>query len=207
MKLLGTAAILCGGKSSRMGFDKCRIKQNGRLLLDIIIEKLSEAFEEVILITNNKNRFYYKNVFEDEYKECGPAGGIYTALLNSKSKHLFVMACDMPFLNLQYIYYMNSILEKSKYDCILTQKGNWVEPLYSFYSKDMISLFKKSLEDGKYKLFDIISKSNYFIIEEKVARSFSTDLEMFINLNYLSDLEIIKSRFERVEVDGRNQAL
>ncbi|MCX7903909.1 MAG: molybdenum cofactor guanylyltransferase [Caloramator sp.] len=197
MKLLGASAILCGGKSTRMGFDKCRIKVKNRLLLDIIIEKLSQAFEEVILVTNDKGRLYnYKNVFVDEYKGCGPAGGIYTALLNSKSKYLFVMGCDMPLINLEYITFMKGLLNENKYDCILTQKGNWVEPLYAFYSIDMIPLFKRSLEEGRYKLFDIIGRGKYLVIEEKVARHFSQDLEMFSNLNCVSDLEILKNRFE-----------
>jgi molybdopterin-guanine dinucleotide biosynthesis protein A len=193
MRLLGTAAILCGGKSTRMGFDKCSIKVKDRLLLDIIIEKLSQVFEEVILVTNDKSRFpNYKNVYVDEYKDCGPAGGIYTALLYSKSKYLFAIGCDMPFVNLEYISYMKGLIKENKYDCILTQKGNWVEPLYAFYSDDMIPLFKRSLEEGRYKLIDIISKSNYFIVEEKIARSFSKYLEIFSNLNFISDLEILK---------------
>ena len=45
MKNFGSAVILCGGKSSRMGFDKCKIKVGNKLLIEIIAEQLEQIFE------------------------------------------------------------------------------------------------------------------------------------------------------------------
>ena len=46
-----TAALLCGGKSSRMGFDKARLQDdNGGFLLPQNLEKLGGAFAAVALV-------------------------------------------------------------------------------------------------------------------------------------------------------------
>ena len=60
MKLLkdfGSAVILCGGKSSRMGFDKCMIKVNNKFLIEIIAEQLEQVFDNIIFMSNNLERF------------------------------------------------------------------------------------------------------------------------------------------------------
>ena len=48
MKKIGTAIIIAGGKSSRMGFDKQLIKIGDNYLMDIIIDNLNKTFEEIM---------------------------------------------------------------------------------------------------------------------------------------------------------------
>ena len=103
-----TAVILCGGKSSRMGFDKSKIEIGDKLLIEITAEKLEKLFDEVIFIAENKYKFgnIKYTVIEDLKKDYGPAGGILTGLEYSSSPYTFFIACDMPFINLEYIKYM-----------------------------------------------------------------------------------------------------
>lgn len=57
MKDFGTAIILAGGKSSRMGFDKQFLKLDERRLMDSLIHKLESEFDEIIIVTN-KPEYY-----------------------------------------------------------------------------------------------------------------------------------------------------
>ncbi|KRQ87136.1 putative molybdenum cofactor guanylyltransferase [Caloramator mitchellensis] len=207
MELFNSAAILCGGKSSRMRYDKSRLIIDGKFIIDLIKDELLKEFADVIYIVNDLKRFDYEKIFVDVYLGCGPAGAIYTALLKSTSKYVFVTACDMPFVNIDYINYMKNILINKKCDCLITKKGEWIEPLFAFYSKDMIEIFKKNIERENYKLFDVIKESNYYAIEEKEAKKFSADLDMFFNLNYQKDLEVLFKRFRRVEYYRDNKKL
>ena len=50
---LKTAVILAGGRSTRMGFDKQLIKIDDRFLIEILVEKLSHEFDEIIIISND----------------------------------------------------------------------------------------------------------------------------------------------------------
>ncbi len=47
--------ILAGGKSSRFGEDKSNIRLGNKTLLDHTIDKIEKEFNEVLIISNNKN--------------------------------------------------------------------------------------------------------------------------------------------------------
>lgn len=194
MKKVGTAVILCGGKSSRMGFDKSLIDINGKLLIELVCEKLEGVFDEIILVTENKEKFNnlkYK-IVEDIERNYGPAGGIYTGLKYSESKYAFFLACDMPKINIDFIKYLITIIEDSDYDGLMCRHNDWIEPLYAFYSKDLMKNFQKGIENNSLVLYDIIKSSNIKYVPEETAKEYSEDLDMFINLNYIKDLEKLK---------------
>lgn len=193
LEKFGSAVILCGGKSTRMGFDKRNIKIDGRLLIDIIAEQLNEIFHEVILMTNNKKFMSSSNymIKEDLKKDFGPAGGIYSGLKDARSQYVFFIAGDMPIINIEYIRYMMNILEHNEYDGVLSKRGKWIEPLYAFYSKSTTDNFLRNIEGNHLKLFDIIKQHKMFYVEENIVDGFNRGVDMFTNLNYAKDLSIL----------------
>lgn len=194
MKKVGTAVILCGGKSSRMGFDKSKIKIGDRLLIELVAEKLGCLFEEIILVAEKKDKFkdLRYTVLEDLKKEYGPAGGIYTGLKYASSKHVFFLACDMPIVNIRYIEYMLKNLRDNDYDGIIPRHNNWVEPLHAFYSKNLIDAFEKGIMENNLVLYDIIRSSHILYIPEETTKKYNANMNMFSNLNYVSDLKILE---------------
>ncbi|KPU44075.1 putative molybdenum cofactor guanylyltransferase [Oxobacter pfennigii] len=198
MDKFGTAIILCGGKSSRMGFDKSTIRVGGKFLIEKIAHGLEKVFNEIIMVAENKNKFgsIPYRVTEDYIKGFGPAAGIYTGLNEASSYYTFVIACDMPFVNIDYIKYMMNIIENHNPDCVITRKGKWIEPLHSFYSKKLIDSFKENIDNNQLQLYKILEKHDVYYVEEETARKFSKDLDVFMNLNYASDLGCIKNAFD-----------
>lgn len=199
MKKVGTAVILCGGKSSRMGFDKSKIKIDGRLLIEILGEKLEKIFDEIILVAEKEDKFENLNykVVEDMEKNYGPAGGIYTGLKNASSKYVFFLACDMPKINIDYIKYLMNIVEDDECDGLICKKDDWIEPLHAFYSKGLIRNFQKGIEENSLVLYDIIKNSKIKYIPEEITKKYSPDLDIFINLNYVKDLGILEDIFNK----------
>ncbi|MDW8801961.1 molybdenum cofactor guanylyltransferase [Clostridium sp. A1-XYC3] len=194
MKRLGTAVILCGGKSSRMGFDKSKLKLGNKLLLEIVAEKLEGLFEEVLLVAERKDKFVglKYTVLEDLKKEYGPAGGIYTGLKHASSQYVFFLACDMPIVNIEYIESMMENLRHNDYDGVIPRRNNWVEPLHAFYSQSLIGDFEKGIMENNLVLYDIIRNSNILYIPEEVTKEYDPNMEMFCNLNYVDDLKILE---------------
>ncbi|MCM1988874.1 molybdenum cofactor guanylyltransferase [Oceanirhabdus seepicola] len=196
MNKLGSAVILCGGKSSRMGFDKSKIKINDTLLLDITAESLEEIFDEIILVTDKKEKFRNSKytIIEDSKKNCGSAEGIYTGLKYASSEYVFVLACDMPVISIEYIKYMMTIIKNNNnIEGVISKNGKWIEPMHSFYSKNMLPHFKEALDQNKLKISKIIENGNMHYIEERIIRKYSKDLNIFINLNYIEDLSILNT--------------
>ncbi len=52
-----TGIILAGGKSSRMGEDKAFIPCSGKALIEILIDKLSALFEDLLIVTNKPDLY------------------------------------------------------------------------------------------------------------------------------------------------------
>ncbi len=108
MDKFGTAIILAGGKSSRMGFDKQFLIINEKRVMEIVISKLRAEFKEIIIVTNKPES--YKNladkVVSDIIKGKGPLSGLHAGLKHSSSKYSYFIACDMPNINIEYIRYM-----------------------------------------------------------------------------------------------------
>ncbi|MCJ7690100.1 MAG: molybdenum cofactor guanylyltransferase [Clostridiaceae bacterium] len=197
MEDFGSAVILCGGKSSRMGFDKCNIKAHNKYLIEIIAEELSHIFTNIILVSNDIEKFRDTKymVVEDIIANAGPIGAIYTALKNTTSKYVFITACDMPIINLDYIRYMMKIIKNENVQGVVSYNSKYVEPLYAFYSIDMIAAFKTEINKNNYKLHDVIRNSKMHYVEENSWRKCCSGKDIFTNLNYKSDLTILKNIF------------
>ncbi|MHC1720448.1 MAG: molybdenum cofactor guanylyltransferase [Clostridiaceae bacterium] len=197
MKEFGTAVILCGGKSTRMGFDKAMIKVGDKFLIEIIAERLEPVFERIILISNDSEKL--KNVkyqcVTDIIPDLGPIGAIYTALKNSDSRYVFVTACDMPVINLDFIKHMMNVLAQEGGDGVISKNGSFLEPLYSFYSVDMTGIFEEVINEGKLRLFDVISRSNIHYVEDRKVREYSKNMDVFTNINYQNDLDRLEKFF------------
>ncbi len=194
MKKFGTAVILAGGKSSRMGKNKELLSINNRRLVETQISKLETLFDEVIVITNNP--MYYKKynckTYKDEIKGKGPIGGIYSGLINSSSRYAYFLACDMPVINKKYIKYMKTKLDKNNKKTAITLLGEWIEPFNAFYSKELILELESYIKKGGLSIHELVKNTDSFFIEEYKAREFSHNWDMFINFNTKEDIDKFK---------------
>lgn len=192
MKKFGTAIILAGGKSSRMGFDKQFLKIDQRRLMDSLINKLKKDFQEIIIVTN-KPEYYIglsHKIITDKLKEKGPLGGIHAGLLESSSKYSFVLACDMPNINMEYVRYMKESMKDQDLDGCVTNYMDWIEPFSSFYSRDLVKEIENHIDSGRRSINSMLKSLNIKYIEEEDARRFSPNWDMFLNLNTREDLDL-----------------
>ena len=191
MKKFGTAVILAGGKSTRMGFDKQLLKINERRLIDSLRRKLRLLFDEIIVVTN-KSEYYLgfsDKITKDIIVGKGPLSGIHAGLSEASSQYVYFIACDMPNINLDYIRYMKEQIEDLDVKACLTRYGYWIEPFNAFYSKDMIGDIKEHITQNRRSVNSLLSKLTVHYIEEKKAREFSPNWDMFLNLNTKEELD------------------
>ena len=196
MNPFGDAVILCGGKSSRMDSDKAFAKINGRYIIEIIHEKLSACFSNVRLCADARERFSPFGLEVIEYRikgGFGPAVGIYSALSQAASGYIFVTACDMPLIDIGHIAFMKRALayHDFKPDALVPMYGEFIEPLYSFYSAGIAAVFEEEMEKGNYKIHRILDRCDTLYLDEKYSRLFDENLSMFTNINYAADLEMV----------------
>lgn len=185
MKQFETAAILAGGKSSRMGYDKQLLTINDKLIYQGVYESLSSMFPDIVVVTNTPN--LYKSIAirtcSDEFSNMGPLAGIHIALKNAQSEYIYLLACDMPVVNPCYIAFMKKKLEDSGAPICVAKRNGKIEPFNAFYSVKLLDDIESRLKAGNSSLFDVIMSSNPCVISEEEAAVFDSDLDMYINLN------------------------
>lgn len=190
MNKFGTAIILAGGKSTRMGFDKQLLKIDERRLMDSLINKLHKEFEEIIIVTNRPELYIGLShiITSDIIKDKGPLGGIHAGLNKSSSQYSFVVACDMPNINMEYVQHMKSeLLSPDSMGCV-TEYEDWIEPFSGFYSVGFIQYIEKYLDTNRRSINGLIKDFNITYIKESDARKFSPNWDMFLNINTKEDL-------------------
>ncbi|MDY0257333.1 molybdenum cofactor guanylyltransferase [Gudongella oleilytica] len=190
MKSFGSAIILAGGKSTRMGFDKQLLRLRERSLIEGLIRRLGGSFHETIVVTNRPELYIglADKITGDIIPDMGPLSGIHAGLSAASSEYSFVIACDMPQLNTKYIDYMMELLNKNESMACITKFGDWIEPFNAFYSKALIDHIESFLMGGGKAVHRLLMNHNVEYIPEEVARGFSPDWGMFFNLNTREDL-------------------
>lgn len=202
MAHMETAIILAGGKSSRMGFDKQFLRLKDKYIIEMIAEKLQSIFNEIILVTRKPEEYekYRFKLVEDEFRGFGPLAGIHVGLKSSGSMYNYVVACDMPFLNLEYIKYMMELIrqhDEDNVDGVITRLGEWIEPFNAFYSKNLIDRIEENIKKDKRQINMLLQDSNVIYVSEAKAREFSPDWKMFTNINTSKDYEGLMKRLSK----------
>jgi molybdenum cofactor guanylyltransferase len=184
-----TSIVLAGGKSLRLGRDKALEEIGGQRLIERVIERLSRLGDDIIVVTASKNQLPDLGVRQvhDCYPGRGALVGIYTGLKEATSSHNLVVACDMPFLNIDLLRYLVSL--SPSFDIVIPRVSGEVEPLHAVYSKDCIAPIEAQLHGGRFKLSDLLEAVEVRYVEDEEIDRFDPDRLSFLNINYESDLE------------------
>ena len=184
-----TVAIQAGGKSSRMGKDKSFVQINGRPMIEVIIEKVANLGDELIIITNKPAEYAHLHVtmFSDVYPEHGSLGGIYTAVYHAKYPYVLTVACDMPWLNPQLLQYMIGLKETA--DVIVPRWQNFSEPLHAIYNKNCLTPIQQKLEAKQLKITKFYSDVAVRYVEKNEIERFDRNGRSFANINTPQDLK------------------
>jgi len=187
-----TGVILAGGKSKRMGTNKAFLEINGQRMIDQIVDIFKNTFEEVILVTNSPIEYLHLDlrIVTDLVPNKGALGGIFTGLFYASFHHIFVTACDMPFLNKGFIDYMVS--KAGNFDAVVPLSSDGLEPLHAIYSKRCIRHIETQLESDDLKITNFYPKVRVKEISHHEILSFDPKSSLFFNINTTEDMEKVR---------------
>ena len=165
-----------------MGTNKALLNFKGKTFLEQQIDLLKGLFDEVIISANSLETYKDFNVpiVVDTYHDKGPLGGIYTGLINSKSYHTFIIACDMPFVKpdlINKLKFFTDDPDKNVHDVVIPENNGQLEPLHAFYSKACIGPIKSQIEAGNFKVIDFFP----LVKVKKVKFDISAEIKKYKN--------------------------
>jgi len=191
-----TAVILAGGNSIRMGQNKAFIQIDGVPIITRIHSLFKELFEEVIIVTNQKDLFknFCSSVYTDLLPDKGALGGLYTGLFFSSFEYSFCVACDMPFINRSLLEFL--IRQTKDEDALVPRTSDGLQPLHAIYSKRCLDAIRRVIDRGKYKITDFYDRVRVRIIEESDFLHLDPLRESFMNVNTPEELLLIRKAKE-----------
>ena len=185
-----TAIIMAGGDSSRMGVDKSMLPIGGRPMVEQVYEQLRDSFCQVLISCNNSEKlgFLGVEVVADKIAGQGPLMGIASALEASENDINFVVACDIPRINMAFVRRLLAGAREAEIVMPITGEGNF-EPLFAVYRKSILGAINEVLSSGRRKIIEVfdLCKVKYVKLDEP---------EWLSNINTQVEYEEFRKRYE-----------
>jgi molybdopterin-guanine dinucleotide biosynthesis protein A len=180
------SAVLAGGENTRFPYLKGFIEVEGATLIERTAEKLKTVTEEVVISTNEPERYFYLGLplIGDVIESRGPASGIVSVLISTGAERVFVTACDMPFINTELVSY---IIDRSGKQVTVPVINGRAEPMLAVYSRGVIECFENGIGSGRSSLNDMLKELDVLYIEEEEVRKIDPEGRSFLNINTLND--------------------
>ncbi|MCZ6598970.1 MAG: molybdenum cofactor guanylyltransferase [Planctomycetota bacterium] len=174
---IGTAVILCGGRSRRMGTDKARLVVGDQTLLERAVAVGDAVAPRVLLACGSEAR--YGDLGREQLLDRFPAGaagagaarasavdaartvhdrgggplaGLEAALTAARSDWVAVLACDMPGVEPPvFERLLQSAVERALDLCVLASDAG-LEATCGVYHRRCLAAVRSALEAGERKL-------------------------------------------------------
>jgi len=181
-----TAVILAGGQGRRMGgLDKGLLEFDGRLLIEILIERL-QGQQLDILINANRNQATYESydypVIGDELEDYqGPLAGFASTMASVKTRYILTLPCDSPMLSDNFTDRFIETQDRTGSPICVAHDGERLQPVYALIDTRLLDDLKLFLDSGERKIDRWYAQHNYARVD------FSDDTVMFQNINTPED--------------------
>ncbi len=189
-----SGVVLAGGQSRRMGKDKRNLEWGGTKFLDKVCLTLGELFDEIILVTAIEDYpcgHLPVRLVTDAIPHTGSLGGMFTGIKEASHSSVFVVACDMPFLNPLVISRLCALPEN---DVVMAKLSRGYQPLHARYSKRCSLIMEKMIQDGNLRIHSLIQEPSLSV--QVVEESLFDDIDpygfSFLNINTPSDYEFAR---------------
>jgi molybdenum cofactor guanylyltransferase len=186
-----TGVILAGGKSRRMGEDKRFVTVGAATLLDRCRMIMVDCFKEVLIITAQDSApldGHGCQVYQDLIPDCGSLGGLYTGLHHASGGRIFVVACDMPFLDPKMIRFF--VAHDPNADVVMGRLSSGLQPMHAVYAKAALPVLEQRARGRHLKIQALASdlSLNVTVVDRRMWSDIDPASRSFKNVNTPADL-------------------
>ncbi len=190
IKEKATAIILAGGSSGRMGADKSMLPIKTKPIIECICEQLRGSFEQILISANKADKLAFLGfeIVPDRQTGQGPLMGIASALEASENELNFVVACDIPDIDLTFVRRL--LAEAKEADIVVpaADDNEKLEPLFAVYRKSALGAINEVLSSGGRKISDVFSRCN--------VRYIKVEAGQITNLNTMDEYEQFRKKYD-----------
>ncbi len=206
------AIVLCGGQSSRMGFDKFRLPLHGRTFLECVIDKLATVVDgPIIAAASARTATDVRKISEaidlerlhvvvDERDDSGPLEGIRAGIeaAAESADWAFVTSCDVPLICPEVLKILQSSLEdidSPDIEAAMPTSKNRIYGMTAIYRCSVLPKIAAMIDRRQLRVSDLATELNTKRISLEEIRKADPELDSMKNLNSPSQyLDFLRRR-------------
>jgi len=150
--------VLCGGKSTRMGFDKSLLQYHAAPQLYHLHHLLLPFCSHVWISCNqvqaqNIDAGINYIVDDDKFNDIGPMKALLTAFEKFPNNNFLVVGCDYPFINATDIEHLISNRKREHFaSTFYNSTHDLYEPMIGIYENEISKILLDQWDKKKYSL-------------------------------------------------------
>ncbi len=179
------AAILAGGRGTRLGRPKATLELAGRPLLAYPLAAAAEAGLETLVVAKRDSELpeLEAAVLFEPQRPRHPLCGVLAALRASAPRPILALACDMPFLSADLLAWLASLEEP----LVVADGGAGLQPLLARYDPVLIEALEAALPRHA-ALRELVASLAPRVVGETELARFGDPRLLCFNLNTPEDL-------------------
>lgn len=192
-------AVLAGGESKRMGQDKAFLQVGQQAVIERVLERVGPLTDDLFISTNLPEKYKEFNLplVGDVYPNKAALGGIYSAIHAARHPQVLVLACDMPFLNVELLKHLISLAPTADVIAPLIAPPQ-PETLHAVYSKNCLSAIEPRLKAGRLRVIGFFDDVSVRYVERDEVSRYDPDFYSFINMNTPEDYQRVNRLAEKL---------
>jgi molybdopterin-guanine dinucleotide biosynthesis protein A len=209
-----SAVIVAGGRSTRFGDrDKAVADLAGTPLVRRVADRLSEVCDRLVVNCRADQRDAVVDalagldptVVVDPDPDRGPVAGIRTGLRAVDSAYAAVVACDVPFVDPDFVDYL--FARAAGHDAAVPRPGKWYEPLQAVYhARAMADACDAALaavdgDEREPRVLTPIEMLDVTVVGREAVETHAAS-DTFTDLNTAAEFRAARERLARRARDG-----
>jgi molybdenum cofactor guanylyltransferase len=199
--------ILAGGASSRMGRDKGLLDFGGVPLI-LNTARMLESLVDDVTVVGSPQRYAalgLRAIADETDKQTrdvhngpgrGPLAGISAALATTLSRWNVIVACDLPYLSLEWLEWLISRALHSRAEAVVPRTQRGIEPLAAAYRRECGAPIAAALARGVRQVSAVIEELRLDLVYPREWRRIDPNDLVLRNMNAPSDYEEARNWWE-----------
>jgi molybdopterin-guanine dinucleotide biosynthesis protein A len=182
-----------------MGQDKALLPYDATTFLAHTLTRLQTLTPDIIVVADIADKYVLPagRVVADIFPDAGPVGGILTGLTYAGEGWHYLVACDMPALQLDVL---RALMQAATDDdnAVVPEREGHSEPLCAVYCHTAVPKLHRFLAEGGRAARQALKALNVRrVIWEETLRPLDPDAQSFININTLEELTAFREGRDR----------
>ena len=188
--------VLAGGKSKRFGEDKNHIKLGDKTLLEHVLSKIINKFEEILIVSSHNQeikKLENVSIISDCFDDYGPLAGVLSSMKwikenQKKYKWVATFPSDTPFFETSIIEEYKKRINTQDSSLYFIKSNNKRHNIFGLWSINLLEVLEDDLTNNNFrKVEDWANKIGVKTIDIEVKK-----FDPFFNINTKEDFEKAK---------------